>query len=48
MKTMAKLFLIAHHVPVLIGTEEALLYYKTVARIHGFSLIHAGYGFVMV
>lgn len=37
-RVTAKLFLMAHHCPVRIGTNDALTFYRTVARIHGYRL----------
>ena len=41
MKTIIKLFLITHHLPVRIQTEDAMVYYRAMARLHGFSLVRA-------
>lgn len=48
MKTLIKLFLISHHLPIIISNQDALVYYRAVARLHGFSLVHCAYGWVMV
>lgn len=47
MKTTIKLFLMSHHIPAQIATPDALKFYRTVARIHGRSMVRSGYGWVM-
>lgn len=47
MKTVIKLFLVSHHIPVKVGNDDALFFYRTVARLHGFSLVRCGKGWVM-
>lgn len=47
MKTTIKLFLMTHHIPAQIATPDALKFYRTVARIHGRSLVRSAYGWVL-
>lgn len=47
MKTIVKLFLMTHHLPVTIGNQDAFEYYRAVARLHGYSLVHCSYGWIM-
>lgn len=47
MKTTLKLFLMSHHIPAQITTPDALRFYRTVARIHGRSMVRSAYGWVM-
>lgn len=47
MKTTMKLFLMIHHIPAVITTPDALKFYRTVARNHGYSLVRSAYGWVM-
>ena len=47
MKTITKLFLMTHHIPAQISSPDAQKFYRTVARIHGRSLVRSAYGWVM-
>lgn len=47
MKVLIKLFLMSHHMPVVVKSNDAINYYRTVARMHGFSLVRCAYGWVM-
>lgn len=47
MKTTLKLFLMSHHIPALISNPDSLKFYRTVARIHGRSMVRSAYGWVM-
>lgn len=47
MKTTLKLFLMTHHIPAQISTPDALKFYRTVARIHGRSLVRSAYGWIL-
>ena len=47
MKTITKLFLMSHHIPAMISSPDAQKFYRTMARIHGRSLVRSGYGWVM-
>lgn len=40
--TRLKLYLISHHLPVKAVTEPAILFYRTVARLHGYRLERRG------
>lgn len=42
----AKLFLMVHHWPCAIGTEDALRFYRAVARLHGYRLERRMHGWV--
>lgn len=48
MKTLIKLFAMSHHIPVAIHNNDAMMFYKQVAKIHGMRLEHSFYGFVLV
>lgn len=45
--TLLKLFLMTHHIPVKISTNEGLTYYKTVSKMVGRKLEHSLYGYVI-
>lgn len=38
MAQIIKLFLMSHHIPCIIRNNDAILFYKTVAKRHGMSL----------
>lgn len=46
MKTLLKLYLISHGIPVRISTKDAFAFYQRAAKFHGFHLVRRSYGFV--
>lgn len=46
--TTIKLFMMSHRIPAKIGNPDAMKFYRTVARNHGYSLVRSAYGWVMV
>lgn len=48
MKTIIKLFVMSHHIPVAIHTNDSMLFYKHVAKLHGMRVEHSLYGYVLV
>lgn len=42
-----KLFMMTHHIPARISTSDAVKFYQTVAKVHGFRLERCGYGYVI-
>ena len=48
MKTIIKLFAMSHHIPVIILNNDAMVFYKQVAKVNGYRLQHSFYGFVLV
>jgi soluble P-type ATPase len=48
MKTIIKLFAMSHKIPVAIRSNDAMVFYKQVAKIHGMRLQHSFYGFVLI
>lgn len=47
MKLFIKLFLMTHYIPIPLHGNEAMLFYKTVAKLHGMSVRRSFYGFVL-
>lgn len=46
-RTTMKLFCMSHHIPVAVKSDNAMVFYRTVARIHGYSLVRSAYGYVL-
>lgn len=46
-RTTLKLFCMSHHIPVSVKSDDAIRFYRTVARIHGYSLVRSAYGYVL-
>lgn len=47
MKTIIKLFLMSHSIPVRIASNDSVRFYKTVAKLHGLSVEKSLYGYVL-
>lgn len=47
MSTLLRLFLACHHIPIRPTSDASLTYYRTVARLHGYSLERVGNGRVV-
>lgn len=45
--TTIKLFAMTHSIPVVIKNNDAMLFYKTVAKLIGRRLDHNAYGYVI-
>lgn len=47
MKTLIKLFAMSHHIPVAIHSNDAMMFYKQVAKLHGMRLRRCSYGYIL-
>lgn len=47
MKTIIKLFLMSHNIPVRLSTNDSVRFYKTVAKLHGMKVERMMYGYVL-